>query len=292
MCAEPMHNTLSSTIISPPFFHHENLRGRSSSVTTNVGANSCKALNLLLTISSALVPAPNINLAVESGSLATRQSSVALPKAKITFWNGANCKSVEGLFPKSEVSNVAPGTCQSASTDFGFPYFGSAIAEADVPSGFNCTLRLHRHNLCINGGDDVVARGAPNVCISTKNYGANAAFWECVAPPPPQGYPSVNVTLSTLPGCLLSGAGVVSHTYRIEANACLRPTANLLSTFNSGRVVVSANEPIVIAPGYKCELGLYINALCESRFAAPAVGRPGECVNRSARAVKWQCGPV
>jgi hypothetical protein len=292
MCAELMHNIVSSTVISPPFFHHENFRGRSSSVTTNVGANSCKALNLLLAVSSALVLAPNIDSAIESGSLATRQSSVALPKAKITFWNGANCKSVEGLFPKAEVSNVASGTCQRASTDFGFPLFGSAIAEADVPSGFNCTLRLHTETLCINGGNNVIARGAPNVCVSTNDFGALTAFWECVAPPPPEGYPPVNVTLSTLPGCLLSGAGVVSYTYPIEANACLRPAANLLSTFNSGKVVVSTNQPIVIAPGYKCELVLYSNALCDPRFGAPAVGRPGECVNRFARAVKWQCGPV
>jgi hypothetical protein len=189
------------------------------------------------------------------------------------------------------MSNMASGTCQRANTDGGFHYFRSAIAEADVPSAFDCTLRVHRDSHCLNAGDRVIPRGAHSVCVSTNNIGALSAFWECVAPPPPGGYPAVNVTLNTLPGCLLSDAGVVSHTYRIEPNACLRPAANLLSTFNSGRAVASANEPIIIAPGYKCELVLYNDVFCDPRFVA-AVGRPGECVNRFARAVKWQCGPV
>lgn len=175
-------NILPSTTIASWFSHYENLRRKSYSVTTDVGSNSFQALDLLLPISSALVLAPNIDSTIDLDLLAIRKAFVALPKAKISFWYKGNCQSGVGSSPDTEISNVAFGTCQAALKGlYSYHPFGSAIAEADVPSGFDSTLRIHSDNWSFNTGNRVVAQGAPDVCVPTPGIGAYKAFWECSA---------------------------------------------------------------------------------------------------------------
>lgn len=75
-------------------------------------AESCKALRLLLAVSSALVPPPGVG----SSSLDTRQSPLTLQEAKVIFYSKPNCQSEEGTSPE-DVPNIACGTVHSSDAD-------------------------------------------------------------------------------------------------------------------------------------------------------------------------------
>jgi hypothetical protein len=124
---------------------HEVLRGRCLYIAMRHyehAANFCKALNPLPAVSSALIPSadiePTIDTNMEPSSLTIRQSSVALPTATIYYFNGPNCQPEpnEGFVSDFVRFGEASGTCARAPEFF----FNSALAEANVPSGFNCNL--------------------------------------------------------------------------------------------------------------------------------------------------------
>jgi hypothetical protein len=243
---------------------------------------------------------PSISREVDFGSLATRQTPATPPKANITFFSGKDCQPGDGPWPKTDASDVVPGTCKAAQPT-GYHYFTSAIAEANVPAGFNCTLQLYRSNgatfRCADISNYLIGTAQVGECLSAVDtFRANFVLWSCAPPPPPSGYPLADVTLCAAPGCLLSNTEAACHKYNwVEPNVCMKADKNLLPLVLSGRADVVGDPPITISPGYKCELVLYATDFCYSRIGASNPSKPGVCISPTfitvgARSFKWQCG--
>ncbi|KAF2824597.1 hypothetical protein CC86DRAFT_407767 [Ophiobolus disseminans] len=122
-----------------------------------------------------------------------------------------NCAPDSGntIFPATVINNVDPNPCQQRPVEggTGTAFFSSGIAEANVPAGLTCELKLFTLGLneCTFVSDNALASQPAGTCSSSpSNNGAQRFSWSCAPSPPPQGYPAADVPLlSALPDCAL-----------------------------------------------------------------------------------------
>jgi hypothetical protein len=124
----------------------------------------------------------------------------------------------------------------------------------------------------------VVGTAGPNTCASGPSGQSFEVSWKCEKAAPPEGYPTVDVTLFTLARCPDVGTGSLTYPYdNVPANTCVKVGRTILPrSYGSGRGDLKAGGSV--PPGYKCQLLFYINDRCE--FVASR-GKPGTCASYS-----------
>jgi hypothetical protein len=241
-----------------------------------------------------------------------RQSS-DFPNAQVNIWPFIKCEESSENNGQDEMITLTANECREVSGELG-PQKppSSAVANAQVPKGITCTLKLYKQYDCEPKPAD--ASGPPGTCVTNSENpvftdpeadptgGILSALWECKKLPVLTEFPPADITVFTKPKCALAGvgAGLLERTYRsVQPNECLQPDTSLIDGIigNSVRAQIVLDIDIPIPDGYKCELVLFQGTDCRktseySYSRGPAnqcITPPGQKIYRF-KGIMWQCG--